>query len=90
MESVADTFKTRLDEQRIPVADLLCAETFLDLLTECLLGVGGRFGGVLPLLPWTASQHAQIEGELHGVTGALRAVDTLVDVAEAGTLPGGA
>ncbi|MFE9865664.1 hypothetical protein ACFYPZ_23490 [Streptomyces sp. NPDC005506] len=50
MEPVADALKPRLDEQRI-IADPLRTEGFLDLLTESLLGVGGRFGGVLPVLP---------------------------------------
>lgn len=50
MEPVADTLKTRLDEQRI-IADLLRAEGFLDLLTESLLGVGGRFEGCFRCCP---------------------------------------
>lgn len=59
VESVADTFKTRLDEQRGIVADFLGAESFLNLLTESLLILGGRFGGMLPLLPWTALRCAR-------------------------------
>lgn len=39
----------------------------------------GDVGGQAQL----AAHHAQIEGELHGITGALRAVDALIDVAEA-------